>query len=595
MSRRHLGLLAAGLYLVSVAVAAVIAIANDDLRVFYLGVVWEWAGGGFMLGDGFPEAGDMAAGLAVVAVLNAWMFWQVLRLPPRADKGADRRVIRLRRLLYLAAAYSAVLWLPSELLPDALAEALFLLVWAPLWVTFLLVLTGESWRFRALGLVFAAICVALSVESAIDELPGVVWPNTGWLLSLVDSAWLLMILLAQRRDERWSRATVTLGLAGLTMPFAFEFFGALLVPFLGPEALVINWLSDELNVFYTVWLARSAHELAGPGAGSAPAGVASGGPPRAVRIVSAAVVLVPVIGMIEPEERPRLTYSGWDDRCYEWTMQYRPYGDTRPEDRERAFICHARTTMDGVPPMFPDTLADQYVLAYGRRLCQAREREEQVALLEEAGSERSGWGADPDDLVFLCPDVVGARQPDLLRSEAEKKADEDRFVAEENARCPEAWPRVRARREGTSAYFLFEGGGYAVYDPEGEIGEESWDAALDDGFVGAAGGAVTVMTESENQPMCLTVKAFDSAPPLRLKGWEQVTEVGVVSTSGRLLVPMMEDGAEQGTAVRLPNLAVKGPGRYRVRVYAGGGEDAYEQHLIVVFPGRSGKKVEYVR
>ncbi|GII66990.1 hypothetical protein Skr01_70750 [Sphaerisporangium krabiense] len=519
-----MGLLAAGLYLVSVAVAAVIALVNDDLRVFRLGVVWEWAAG-FRLDDALFGPKAMAAGLTVVAVLNTWMFWQILRLPARPDAGTDRRVIRVRRLLYWAAAISAVLWLPGELLPDALAEAFFLLVWGPLWVMFLLVLTGESSRFRAVGLVLASVCVVLSLESVIDELPGVHWPNTGWLISPADSAWLLMILIAQRRDGRWSRATVTFGLAGLAMPYGFQFFGGLLVPLFGPEALVIEWLSDELNVFYTVWLARSAHELAAPGAGPAAVGVAPAGPPRAFRLASAAVVLVPMIAMIEAEQTPRRTYSGREDRCYQWTSEYR-------------------------------------------------------------------WTSD---YLPTCPDVVGARQPDLPRSEAEERAEADRYVAEENARCREAWPRVRARREGTSAYFLFEGGGYGIYDPERESGRESVDAALDDGFVGAGGGAVTVMTESENAPMCLTVKAFDSAPPLRLKGWKQVTEVGVVSTSGRLVVPMLEDGADEGSAVRLPNLAVKGPGRYRVRVYAGGEAQAYEQHLIVVFPGRSGKKVEYVR
>ncbi|MGI5160047.1 hypothetical protein [Microbispora sp. CA-102843] len=182
--------------------------------------------------------------------------------------------------------------------------------------------------------------------------------------------------------------------------------------------------------------------------------------------------------------------------------------------------------------------------------------------------------------------------PEASRSEDGARADHESYVAEANARCRDPWPRVRARRQGTAAYFLFEGGGYGVYDPDDttEGGDPYADA--DDGFLGAAGGSAVVMTHGENEPMCLTVKAFGSAPPLRLKGWEQVAEVGVVSRSGRLEVPSYADGGDEGAGARLPNLAVKGPGRYRLRVYARGPEGA-EEHLVVVFPGRSGGKIVY--
>ncbi|MBX6382461.1 MAG: hypothetical protein IRZ07_05725 [Microbispora sp.] len=78
-----------------------------------------------------------------------------------------------------------------------------------------------------------------------------------------------------------------------------------------------------------------------------------------------------------------------------------------------------------------------------------------------------------------------------------------------------------------------------------------------------------------------------------MKGWEQVAEVGVVSRSGRLVVPTYEEGGDQGAGRPLPNLALKGPGRYRLRVYARMNEKAGEEHLIVVFPGRSAKKIVY--
>ncbi|MBB2745605.1 UNVERIFIED_ORG: hypothetical protein FHR35_005468 [Microbispora rosea subsp. rosea] len=186
-----------------------------------------------------------------------------------------------------------------------------------------------------------------------------------------------------------------------------------------------------------------------------------------------------------------------------------------------------------------------------------------------------------------------AGPPEATRSDDGARADhESDVVAEANARCRDPWPRLRARRQGTAAYFLFEGGGYGVYDPDDTTEGEDPYASVDDGFLGAAGSSAVVMTYGENEPMCLTVKAFGSAPRLRLKGWEQVAEVGLVSRSGRLEVPSYADGGDEGAGARLPNLALKGPGRYRLRVYARGGERA-EEHLVVVFPGRSVKKVVY--
>ncbi|MEU6408506.1 hypothetical protein [Microbispora sp. NPDC046933] len=178
-------------------------------------------------------------------------------------------------------------------------------------------------------------------------------------------------------------------------------------------------------------------------------------------------------------------------------------------------------------------------------------------------------------------------------SEKGARADTGSDVAEANARCRDPWPRLRARRQGTAAYFLFEGGGYYVHDPGDTTEGEDPYAAVDDGFLGAAGSSAVVMTYGENEPMCLTVKAFGSAPPLRLKGWDQVAEVGVVSRSGRLEVPSYADGGDEGAGARLPNLAVKGPGRYRLRVYARGLEGSVEEHLVVAFPGRAVRKISY--
>ncbi|GAA0424913.1 hypothetical protein Acor_36830 [Acrocarpospora corrugata] len=248
--------------------------------------------------------------------------------------------------------------------------------------------------------------------------------------------------------------------------------------------------------------------------------------------------------MVQPEATPRLTFSGWEDAC----MAYREYGHTRPEDREKAFLCRVRGAALGRPPMFPDTLPDEQVLGYGRLLCATSDQERRRSLLRRAGSDRSGWGAAADDLIFLCPEKIVAERPGLLHSGIAGRAAENEFAAEENARCADPWPRVRAVRQGTAAYFLFEGGGYGVFDAGAEIAEDIFGAASEDGIV--AGSSAAVMTYGENEAMCLTVKAFGSAPPPRLRGWDEVAEVGIISRSGQLGVPRMEDGAEEGAGGR---------------------------------------------
>jgi hypothetical protein len=168
------------------------------------------------------------------------------------------------------------------------------------------------------------------------------------------------------------------------------------------------------------------------------------------------------------------------------------------------------------------------------------------------------------------------------------------YVAASNAACRDPWPTARARKQGTAAYFTSEGGDYHLADdadPANEDGvERDYDGLLTAEETGVGIGTVTQMN------ICVTVKAFDKAPPLRLKGWQEVAEVGVTSRSGRLTVPATQPGGGEGAGKALPNLAIKGPGHYRVRVHARADEDAVtilpaERHLILVYPGRSTKKI----
>jgi hypothetical protein len=88
------------------------------------------------------------------------------------------------------------------------------------------------------------------------------------------------------------------------------------------------------------------------------------------------------------------------------------------------------------------------------------------------------------------------------------------------------------------------------------------------------------------------VKAFRTAPPQRTAGWDQVTEVPIVSRTGRLTVPWMGEGGEVGAGAPMPNLAIAGKGRYRLRVYVRVDDGGEEEHLVVVFPGASRKRLK---
>ncbi|MEU7884795.1 hypothetical protein AB0B54_04785 [Microbispora bryophytorum] len=493
MFRQHVGPIVAGVYLAAAAVAGVLAAVTGDLGPLWTVVLWHAPGE-----NAFTEPSTAtvlaAVGLFAILALKTWMLRQVLAFPPRAaPPGGARvgaRVLWARRALYLAVAFHVAGRLPAALLPGDLAVVLALLLWSAQTASFALVLSGRRMRMCVLAAALAA-SAATAATAFYGEIHPLPPPTFFYVLWVSVLGWQVLVLAGQRRDGRWSRATLRAGLVAACLTLVSPYPGAGLEWVLGrsPELP-----AEGLVVFLVVWLARSAHELAGPGA--VPEDL---GPPRRMpRPVRLAVVLLPFLALVAPEAAP--------------------------------------------PPA-----------AYS-------------------------WQPEP---------------PRTANGQAAETEDYEDYVAEANARCRDPWPRLRARRQGTAAYFLFEGGGYGVYDPDDTSEGEDPYAAMGDGFLGAAGSSAVVMTYGENEPICLTVKAFGSAPPLRLKGWEQVAEVGVVSRSGRLEVPSYADGGEEGAAARLPNLAVRGPGRYRMRVYARGIEGTVEEHLVVVFPGRSVKKVVY--
>ncbi|MFI6802704.1 hypothetical protein [Streptosporangium canum] len=561
-----------------------------------LGDAWLWAAvewsppayAGFDARGGFDTPTVVA--LLVAALVKAALLWLILRAP--APGPLDRRAKALRRLLYLAVADALVLWYPIALLPDAVDVAFQLALWTAIDVLYLLVIRWRSRMLRAAaGAMFAVELVGMANE-LLDELDLPELGSGGIValgLMLGGAAATVITVVGQWRDGRWSRGTLTagwlsVGVYALVIPLnvLFEeiFSGNLAMPV----------MMDAVGLVSIVWIAATAREL--------PTGDRLADLPparrRATRVAVAAVAVLPIIALIHPEQTPHLTYTGWSMGCYN-----RPdFGDLKPAERDTAFLCRARSTEGGVPPMFPDSLSDQGILAYGRALCRTKDRAEQEAILTRAGSARPAWGADPWDLVYVCPEVVGATHPELLRSTTEREAANAAYIAEENAKCHDPWPRTKGAVQATARYFLFADGdhGYLVHDPGdeavGEAAEQAMDRVYDDStLIGVAGSAVLVGHVADVIDLCLTVKAFRTAPPQRTAGWDQVNEVPVVSRSGRLTVPEMGEG-DVGAGAPMPNLAIAGKGRYRLRVYVRVDDAGEEQHLVVVFPGASRKRLE---
>ncbi|WP_271220242.1 hypothetical protein [Streptosporangium carneum] len=543
----------------------------------------------FYARDGFDTPTTVA--LIAAAPVKAALLWLILRAPARGP--LDRRAKALRRLLYLAVAYALVLWYSIMLLPAAVGTAFQLALWTAIDVLYLLVIRWRSRVLRAAAGAMFAVQLAGTANELLDELDllelgsgGIV--ELGWMLSGVAAA--VVTVVGQRRDGRWSRGTqaagwLSVGVYALVIPLNALPGGI----FSGNLAMPV--LVDAVGLVSTVWIAATARELPVEGL---PAGL----PParrRVIRVAVAAVAVLPIIALIHPEQTPHLTYTGWSMDCYD-----RPnFGDLKPAERDAAFLCRARSTEGGVPPMFPDSLSDQQILAYGRALCRTKEHDGQKAILTRAGSARPAWGADPWDLVYVCPEIIGATNPELLRSTTETEAANTAYVAEENAKCRDPWPRTRGVVQATAKYFLFVDGdhGYLVHDPEDEAADEAAEQAMDKVYddstlIGVAGSAVLVGHVADVVNLCLTVKAFRTAPPRRTAGWDQVSEVPIISRSGRLTVPERGEGGEVGAGAPMPNLATAGKGRYRLRVYVRVDDAGEEQHLVVVFPGASRKRLK---
>ncbi|WP_067134603.1 hypothetical protein [Microtetraspora malaysiensis] len=283
--------------------------------------------------------------------------------------------------------------------------------------------------------------------------------------------------------------------------------------------------------------------------------------------------------------------------CDQWTDEHRSYGDTAPGDRERAFLCLA-SAAGGFASRLAK-LPDREKLVAGRALCGVAGRpttEPRVrTVLDEAGADDWNYMV-MRVLVFLCPDAVARTWPGLALSEDDPERRDEEYQAVMTSHCADSARRLRGVRQVTTALFVGEGGGYFIEDGD-FVGEEEPSYALDKAaeaiLWGLSAHRVSVITAVENSSVCLTVKVLRRAPRVRPAGWEAVVETGITSPSGKLGLTSWEMGDP------LPELAVSGPGRYRVRIYVRDQKEAMmsvselpvEEHLVIVYPGNSRKTV----
>ncbi|MEU8194258.1 hypothetical protein AB0C10_10800 [Microbispora amethystogenes] len=280
-----------GGYAAALVVAAGLALASDDV-----GLLWRLSL--FTCADE-----DAAATWPIVTVLVlagglwAWALWQSLRgLPFPKPFSDDRETRSLQWALYAAVAFWAFyavmpIWPWWAVVLDPLLMSAVMVLFHPV--------LRRVLRHADLALgagLLAQVCVAVTeVAYALD------WPQ-GWRTALDDNltglgtlVWCGLALVAQRRDGRWGRTTVWYGVASQLAPFVLLILGQ---PLIGTGDLydVYHEATSATDALFVIWLARSAHELAGTYSGPAPYAPPVGGRDAvtsAARLTACVVLLLP--------------------------------------------------------------------------------------------------------------------------------------------------------------------------------------------------------------------------------------------------------------------------------------------------------------
>ncbi|GIH68658.1 MFS transporter [Sphaerimonospora thailandensis] len=242
---------------------------------------------------------------------------------------------------------------------------------------------------------------------------------------------------------------------------------------------------------------------------------------------------------------------------------------SRVRTGDRVFVCAARAG-----GRFAN-VSDRDLLTYGRAMCEAY----------------PGRGADKWFLVPICPKAAAEAQAEIDAEEAEYQAREaaNQKVCDRFRHRPLARP-VRVIRERMSTdYGVMEAFEYDESRPTDPYEDGLLEKAQDNGLVATLPGHLMILSHSDYD-ICVTAETYRRRPPVEVKGWHHVVEVGYKSLTGdiELMDPMVGEG--------LPNLAFRGKGHYRIRVhYRKPDWEAWTpQHLlIVVFPAKGDQVVEH--
>ncbi|MBB2744711.1 UNVERIFIED_ORG: hypothetical protein FHR35_004560 [Microbispora rosea subsp. rosea] len=257
--------LVTGGYVAALMVAAVLARTGGDV-----GFLWRLSL--------FVEADEDATAtwpnvltLVLAGGLWAWALWQSLRgLPYGKTLSADPETRPLRRALHAAVAF----WVFYAVMPvwPWWAVVLDTLVMAALVVLFHPVLRRNV-RHADLalgaGLLAQVSVAAAEVFDVLDWHAAERAAALGGFAGVGTSVWSVLVLVAQWRNGRWGRTTVWYGIASVLVPVALLIGG---IPLSGAGDFhdVYDEATSAADALFVIWLARSAHELAGTPSGLAP-------------------------------------------------------------------------------------------------------------------------------------------------------------------------------------------------------------------------------------------------------------------------------------------------------------------------------------
>lgn len=255
----------------------------------------------------------------------------------------------------------------------------------------------------------------------------------------------------------------------------------------------------------------------------------------------------------------------------------------------RAFICSMRTyqVIKGA-----ETMPDLDLLAYGHTLCGVYTRNDPG----ELARVRAVNGVDVRGLAGALAEICPAAAATVKAERAAQDREFAAMEAEEQRKC-DATPRHRPRIRPAKAIRLKEPewpeAGLELYDPEAE--DSSRDAAArypSDGLV-SGGPTHLILGVRSDFRVCVTLETYTRRPPVEVKGWDEVIEVGYHSPTGDMT---FSDGL---TGTELPDLSLNGrKGHYRIRVHYAwfpwkGDKYGTQRLLIMAWPGRGDKLITY--